>query len=379
MTVEQIPTPRPAGWVTDLTGTLPAETLAELNRLGDEVKARTGAELAVVVVGTAEGAEPRDFATRLFNAWGIGQAGKDNGLLVFAALDDRAAEIVLGDGLIHGSGGPESEAIMRDEMIPRFRQGDPSGAILAGARACARRILDVAPSDVASSELTTSGEASGPFPAPSRDDAQIAPPQQMTFTPPPRSGFDPRVLFPIGLVGTLVAVLVAVFRKPRCPRCKEKMAMLEESEDDAYLANSEQVEERVGSVDHQVWVCPACGERKKRRFLRFGSSYGTCPECSARTLRFTSTTVETATYDHGGRVQEDRHCANCSYSHSYIYATPMLHRPTDDDDLWSSSSSLSSSSSASSGWSASSNSSSSSSDSGFGGGHSSGGGASGRW
>lgn len=99
VTVEQIPNPRPDGWSMDLTGTLPAETVAELNRLGDEVKAQTGAEIAVVVVGTIDGADPRQFATGLFNAWGIGEAEKKNGLLVFAALDDRAAEIILGDGI----------------------------------------------------------------------------------------------------------------------------------------------------------------------------------------------------------------------------------------------------------------------------------------
>jgi uncharacterized protein len=381
VTVEQIPNPRPAGWAVDLTGTLPAETLAELNRLGDDVKARTGAELAVVVVGSTDGAESHGFATRLFNTWGIGERGKDNGLLVFAALDDHNVEIVLGDGLSHGEGSAVSGLVIQEEMIPRFRAGDPAGAILAGARACVRRILDITPAGAASVS---------PAPLPLAVPSEPAPPASIPSEPlvsgePPareRSLSFPKLLFG-GLLGSLLLVigLVLMVRTPRCPRCKEKMKMLEEAADDAYLEKSEQVEERIGSVDHQVWVCLACGERVKRRSFRFFSGYEKCPECSARTLRSTSTTVEEATYTHGGLVQVDQRCANCAYSNSYTSSTPMLQRPTyDDDDRRSSSAASllsSSSSSAHSGGSSSSSSSSSGSD--FGGGHSSGGGASGKW
>ena len=379
VTIEQIPTPRPAGWVTDLTGTLPAATLAELNRLGDEVKAKSGAEIAVVVVDTTGGAASRDFATRLFNAWGIGKAGKDNGILVFTALADHNVEIVLGDGLTGGDGVQASAAIVRDEMIPRFRQGDPAGAILTGAQACAQRILDVAPSVLSSSGPTTSEEyaAPPPLPAPERTETALSPPANGRPPSAVRSRFDPRTLVPVGLAGSLVGALLFALRAPRCRNCKEKMTKLDEAADDAYLEKSEQAEERVGSVDHQIWVCPVCGERKKRRFPRLGSGYTKCPECSARTLRSTRATIEEATYSHGGLEQIDQHCANCSYSHSYTHSTPMLQRPSDDDDRYSSSTALLSSTSSASTWSSSSDSSSSGSD--FGGGHSSGDGASGHW
>src|SRR5262245_14001321 len=93
VTVEQIPTPRPTGWAVDMTNTLSPERLAELNRLGEEVKTKAGTELAIVVVGSTDGADSHDFATRLFNAWGIGNQTSNNGILVFAALNDHHAEI----------------------------------------------------------------------------------------------------------------------------------------------------------------------------------------------------------------------------------------------------------------------------------------------
>ncbi|MBW8875310.1 MAG: TPM domain-containing protein [Acidobacteria bacterium] len=138
-TLEQIPSPRPTGWVTDLTGTLPLQTVAELNRVGDQVKDQTGVEMAVVVVGSIDGAPARAFATHLFKAWGIGEGGQ--GLLVFVSLGDQRTEIVLGDQIRDAARARAGEAVVREEMTPRFRQGDAAGAVLLGAAACARRLL----------------------------------------------------------------------------------------------------------------------------------------------------------------------------------------------------------------------------------------------
>src|SRR5262249_28580195 len=75
VTVEEIPSPRPNGWAVDQTGRISQERLAEIDRVGDEVRAKGGGEIAVVVIGTTDGVPSRPFATRLFNRWKIGQAG----------------------------------------------------------------------------------------------------------------------------------------------------------------------------------------------------------------------------------------------------------------------------------------------------------------
>ena len=342
VTVEQIPSPRPAGWVVDLTGTLPSETVASLNSLGDEVKSRTGAELAVVVIPTTGGAEPRGFATRLFNAWGIGEQSKDNGVLVFAALDDRAAEIILGNGVDDDARVRASEAIMQEVMVPRFREGDSAGAIRQGAHACADRILGM--------------PAPQPETVPRPVPVSPAPPQPLAYRPRPASSPQgdswPLVVF--GLLGAAGFGGWFLTRPPRCPRCREAMTKLDEASDDAYLQPSEQLEERIGSVDHQVWNCPACGEQTRNRKVLFFSGYADCPKCSVRALRSTTTTLQQATYDHGGLVRVDEECASCSHTNSFTRSTARKQRP-------------------------SSRSRSSSHSSGFGGGRSSGRGSSGRW
>lgn len=395
VTVEEIPSPRPTGWTVDLTGTLPRATKAELDRLGDEVKAKTGAELAIVVVDTTGRVEPREFATRLFNHWGIGERDKNNGLLVFAALDDRAAEIILGDGIDSDAQVRASDEIMQGVMVPRFRQGDPAGAILQGATACASRILEVSPAAPAAPADPRGAKPSpgtAQAPAPPRPLKTEPPVVSPTPSPQPPPSFGEMVLgcfllLAIGfsVIAGLVGVVWLMVRPKRCPRCKTKMVLLSEAQDDAHLQPSERAEEAVGSVDYKVWLCPSCGEVKKKVRGRL-SSYTPCPSCSARTLQSVSRTIQAADYDNGGLVQVDESCAHCAHRRSYTYATPVLRRPTPTrtvlstssrPSFFSSSSSSSRSSSSSSGSGFGGGRSSSSGGSGFGGGRSSGGSSSG--
>ena len=384
VTVEEIPSPRPTGWSVDLTNTLPATAKAELDRLGDEVKAKTGAELAIVVVGTTGGIEPRDFATRLFNYWGIGEKDKNNGLLVFAALDDRAAEIILGDGIDSDAQVRASDEIMQGVMVPRFRQGDPAGAILQGATACASRILGIAP--------PVAADPRGPKPSPGSVEAPApfksgeAEPSKASPAParqsPPSSTEVVTGCFLLLLMGAsaaagLVGLVWLIVRPKRCPRCRTKMVLLPEDQDDAYLLPSERIEERVGSVNYKIWLCPSCGATERSRRAKLLSSYSSCPACSAVTLRKTSRTLQTATYDTGGLIQVDESCASCAYQRSYTQETARLTRPAPTRTysstrpaFFSSGSSSSSSPSSSSGFGG--GRASSSGGSGFGGGRSSG-------
>lgn len=210
-TADDVPSPRPEGWVVDLTGTLPIDTVTELNRLSDEVKVRTGAELAVVVIPTTGGADPHAFAARLLDAWGIGKAGKNNGVLVFTALDDQATEIILGGGLDGEDRGREIEAIVQGEMMPRFRGGNPVEAIRNGVQSCAARVLGV----------------DFPMAAPAPEEVVLssAAPVPAVQTETEGGGF----LFPLvwGLLGTCVATLVTLFRPRRRARTRRRAVPVE--------------------------------------------------------------------------------------------------------------------------------------------------------
>lgn len=323
VSVHELADPRPAGWVVDQAGALSVETRSDLNRLGERVKAETGAELAVVVVDTTDGADAHRYSLDLANRWGLGNAGRDDGLLVFVAVRDRAAEIQLGDGIDSEANIRASQRIMQDTMLPRFRAGDPQGAVLAGAQACANEILGLGAG--ARQSLLESPEARRAE-APGRETE--ASPQETDASAGARTT-------PVAAAGSvaLAAVLLVgggwLARKltpgnERRPRCRQPMVELDEVADDAHLSPGEQAEERVRSVDWRVWACSSCKEVVKRRRGRWFSEYSCCPQCGARTKNETQTTLEQATHSHGGQVRIDERCAACAFSTSYTRSTPML-------------------------------------------------------
>jgi len=138
--LSEIPSPRPNGWVTDLTGRIPPASLAEINRLGDEARDRGKGEIAVAVVDGIDDANTRGFATRLLHRWRI-----DNGVLILVSLDGHRAEIVLDGGIDDPRRRRISEEIVQWRMAPLLRKGDAPGALVAGAQGCAQRLLDVQP------------------------------------------------------------------------------------------------------------------------------------------------------------------------------------------------------------------------------------------
>jgi uncharacterized protein len=340
--VGSIPDPRPAGFAVDLTGTVPAATIEGLNRLGAEVKARTTGEVVVVVVRTTGGAAPRAFATELFNAWEIGDRDRHNGVLLFVALDDRGAEIILGDGVNSDAEVRVSDRIMAEEVVARFRAGDAPGGIFCGALALAEEILKVAPG-----ALGGDIESSGAIPA-----RPAAPAAEPRASPAPAGDGGDSGLGPLGLAGAGVGVagvsgLVLrslLRRRPRkCPGCGRKMVRLSEEADDQHLTGPERVEEKIGSVDYDIWHCAACNQALKVRYGAFFTSYGKCGKCGYKTKSSTSTTIRAATYSSGGQVRVDESCRNCSFRNSYTRSTPRLVKPSSSSSRSSSSSSSSSS------------------------------------
>jgi uncharacterized protein len=85
-----------------------------------------------IVVATLDdlGGEPiENFANRQFRAWGLGQAGENNGILLLVAKNDRKMRIEVGYGLEGTLTDLHSKLIIENTMVPAFRAGDFSGGI----------------------------------------------------------------------------------------------------------------------------------------------------------------------------------------------------------------------------------------------------------
>jgi uncharacterized protein len=147
------PYPNPgSGYVTDLTGVLTREQEERIEHWLWQAEKKTGVEVAVVIVAsTADYPEaPRGgieaFARGLFDAYGVGNLPKNDGVLLLVALRDRKARIELGAGYGHARDG-DSARIMNGTIVPRFRQGDYAGGITEGVRDILREFAGFRPAD----------------------------------------------------------------------------------------------------------------------------------------------------------------------------------------------------------------------------------------
>ncbi|MGV3623620.1 MAG: TPM domain-containing protein [Archangium sp.] len=500
--------PPPRGeWVRDETAKLSTSTVQTVNGIAAALDSSGAGQLGVLVIASTKGHNPRDFATGVFNNWGVGHASSNDGILLMIAVDDRKAEIILGDGSRVKSF--QTDVVMRDDVVAHMKQKDLSGAVLSAAQsldtlmrratgtssaphpgdntglgpnsfttpgydtpqvddvldayargdthfpersprswvvdlsevltASQRAQLDVAASDI---YATSRGRTfflvfRGTQPEPDIDEltrrfvAQVARLSSQSFAVVAydarghlgriwlpenllpgewersqqvaaqyelqraaevdlvtgligaqrfaekaiTSGIPPR---PMGEVlsegvdrhsgklalaggGVFFALLAFLRRWNRnrirdCKSCNVAMQRLSEEREDTYLDDRQQAEERLESVDYDVWHCGRCQSVQVLDYSKWFSGYARCKACHAKTMRSTSTTISHATEYSTGLVQIDEACQHCNYRNSYTRTTARISRS-------SSSSSYSSSSSSSS----------------FGGGSSSGGGSSGSW
>jgi uncharacterized protein len=128
----QQPVPPLAARVTDLTGTLSSDARAALERKLEALEARKGSQIAVLLVATTAPETIEQYALRVAEAWKLGRAGVDDGVLVLVAVQDRRARLEVGYGLEGAVPDARARRIIGDVFAPRFAQGDYAGGLDAG-------------------------------------------------------------------------------------------------------------------------------------------------------------------------------------------------------------------------------------------------------
>jgi uncharacterized protein len=151
----QVAVPPLKARVTDLTATLRPEQVSSLEQMLAEFEKRKGTQIAVLMVPTTKPEAIEQYALRVAEQWKIGRQKIDDGAIVVVAKDDRAVRIEVGYGLEGALNDATASRIIREAMIPRFRDGDFFGGLSAGLD----RIMRVA-----------DGE---PLPPPSRPSPQV--------------------------------------------------------------------------------------------------------------------------------------------------------------------------------------------------------------
>ena len=157
--------PQPVGYVSDFAGVVGGDYASRIEYLAKQLKEKTGAEIAVVTVESLGELGPEEFVNQLFQKWGIGQKGKDNGVLILLAIANKKVRIEPGYGLEGPLPDGFCGGIIREVMLPYFRVGDYGKGLYLGTAALAQRIASeygVELSEQGGNRLTPYSPASGP-------------------------------------------------------------------------------------------------------------------------------------------------------------------------------------------------------------------------
>ena len=124
--------PELTGRIVDQAGLLPAADRAQLDSELAAFEAKSTDQIVVVTVPSLQGYPIDEYGTMLGRKWGIGQKGKDNGVLVIVAPTERKVRIEVGRRLEPLLPDGRAGSIVRDTILPKFRRGDYSGGIKDG-------------------------------------------------------------------------------------------------------------------------------------------------------------------------------------------------------------------------------------------------------
>jgi uncharacterized protein len=117
--------------VTDFTNTLDYSQWTTLSSKVRFLEDSTSIQIAIVIIPSLNGADIRDYAIDLLQKNKIGQKGKDNGVLLLVAKDDKKIAIEVGYGLEGVLPDALCNQIIRNEIKPRFRESDFNGGLVA--------------------------------------------------------------------------------------------------------------------------------------------------------------------------------------------------------------------------------------------------------
>lgn len=126
---------KPQGFVSDYAKVISPSVVSLVEGQLQTIKNKTGIDIAVVTISSLQNETIETYAVKLFEEWGIGTKGKDNGLLVLVAPNDREVKIEVGYGLEGVIPDSVADGIIRKEMLPQFKLGDYSTGIINSVNA----------------------------------------------------------------------------------------------------------------------------------------------------------------------------------------------------------------------------------------------------
>ena len=207
-------------YVSNPDNILSATSVATMDSILYALEQKTGIQTLVVAVTGIEGGDCFDFAHRLGQEWGVGQKGRDNGLVILLSTDERCVQFATGYGLEGVLPDAICKRIQSRYMVEHLGKDDWDAGMVAGIRAV-NGYLDGSMENIEGEEED--------------NDALL-----YFFA-----------FFFICVI--LVCLIVAIFGN-QCPKCKKRHAL--------QRVSSHEISRKHGVITSEVtYLCKYCGHR----------------------------------------------------------------------------------------------------------------------
>ena len=227
-TIDNVPNVRLSDarqYVSDPTEILSATARDSINAMLGKLEHTTGIESAVVMLPSIGEDDIFDFAHELFRKWGIGKKKSDNGFLIVFVMDQRKVRFTTGYGIEGTMTDAMSKRIQMQQMIPRFKEGDWNGGMVAGVR-MAVKVLDGS-----MQPETDDGD----------DDLTAA-----------------FIALALIIGGTLILIYI-MGEQQRCPKCHKRGALRKVSSEHIFTKTKPQKH-----IRRDTYICKHCGHVVKK-------------------------------------------------------------------------------------------------------------------
>jgi uncharacterized protein len=124
--------PQLSGRVVDQAGVMSADSRSAVEAKLKDLEDKSGIQLVVATVKSLQGSDVETYANQLFRTWKLGQAQKNNGVLLLVAPAEHKVRIEVGYGLEGTLTDALSSVIISSAIVPRFKANDYSGGIERG-------------------------------------------------------------------------------------------------------------------------------------------------------------------------------------------------------------------------------------------------------
>lgn len=341
-------------FVSNPDGIISAQATARIDSMLYHLRQTNSSEFVVVLLNSIGDNDPRMFANELFQKWGIGNKENNNGLLMLFVKDRRQILTETGYGLEGILTDAISKRLLTRYMTPYFRENQFDQGMINGVSA----FVSYLTTDEANRELMVQSKPRDK--GMSKDDilmlifvyliisvivaavigggARLAMRQSSS-----RNIYEQYkalnkftqllplfcVIFPLTLIPLYIWITSRLKRMRNtpqvCDKCGTGMHKLSEQEEDEFLSQAEQTEERINSVDYDVWLCDQCRNTKILPYESAYTNYKKCPACKAKAYSLKSDHVLVhPTQFSKGTGEKTYACQHCGHTDRIKYLIPMI-------------------------------------------------------